>query len=63
MEAYKRIQEVNSERNHISNYRRTLEIIDDLKEKNAEEYLYYYIDNDYDIRQTSKNLEEIYFNL
>jgi hypothetical protein len=56
-EAYDRVAEVNQERNHISNYRRTLEIIDELKEKNAEEFLYYYLDNNYNLDEISQRFK------
>ena len=60
MEAYDRIQEVNQEKNHISNYRRTLEIIDQLKEKNAEEFLYHYLDNNYDLDDISLRFKKTF---
>ena len=59
-EAYDRIDEVNKERNHISNYRRTLEIIDELKDKNAEEFLYYYLDNQFDLDEISQRFKKTF---
>ena len=58
--ALERIEEVANEKSHFANYRRTLEVIDELKQKNAEEFLYYYLDNGYDLADISLRFKKTF---
>ena len=58
--ALERLEEVAKEKAHFANYRRTLEVIDDLKQKNAEDFLFYFLDNEYNIQDISLRFKKTF---